>query len=110
MCSREGPRLVWLLCGDACARLMLGMPMAGLAVWVVSKGELKRHAVVQLESLGAAVGIEGRSFVSRPLPLALALPPARPQRRLMYGWEVGDSCWEVKRFVENSEFSWEVGG
>ena len=75
MCSRDGPRSVWLLCGDACARLMLGMPMAGLAVWVMRKGKLKRHAVVQLESLGAAVGIEGRGFVSRPLPLALRLRP-----------------------------------
>ena len=45
---------------------MLGMPMAGkLLVWVMREGKLVRHDVVQLQSLGAAVGIEGK-HVFRP--------------------------------------------
>lgn len=56
--------------------------MAGkLAVWVMREGELATHAVQQRESLGAAVGIEGRCCVWWPLPPPP--PPPTPSPRLL---------------------------
>ena len=54
--------------------------MAGkLAVWVMREGELATHAVQQRESLGAAVGIEGRCCVWWPLPPPPPPPPPPPR-------------------------------